>query len=86
MYQINIHQAKTQLSKLVEEAALGEEIIIAKAGKPIARLVPLEKIEHNPRVPGSMKGQIGIADNFDEPMGEEELALWHDAPVFPSDE
>ena len=86
MYQINIHQAKTQLSKLVEEAALGEEIIIAKAGKPIAKLVPLEKIQHNPRVPGSMKGQIWIADNFDGPMGEEELALWHDSPIFPSDE
>jgi prevent-host-death family protein len=86
MYQINIHQAKTQLSKLVEEAALGEEIIIAKAGKPIARLVSLEKIEHNPRVPGSMKGQIGMADNFDEPMSKEELALWYTAPIFPGDE
>lgn len=86
MYQINIHQAKTQLSKLVEEAAMGEEIIIAKAGKPIARLVPLEKIQHKLRVPGSMKGQIWIADNFDEPMGEEELALWRGDPVFPGDE
>jgi prevent-host-death family protein len=86
MYQINIHQAKTQLSKLVEEAALGEEIIIAKAGKPIARLVPLETIECKPRKPGSMKGQIWVADNFDEPMSEEELALWYDSPIFPSDE
>jgi prevent-host-death family protein len=86
MYQINIHQAKTQLSKLVEEAAQGEEIIIAKAGKPIARLVPLEKTERKPRVPGGMKGQIWMADNFDEPMSEEELALWYDSPIFPSDE
>lgn len=85
MYQINIHQAKTQLSKLVEEAAQGEEIIIAKAGKPIARLVPLEKKECKPRIPGGMKGQIWMADNFDEPMSEEELALWYDSPIFPSD-
>jgi len=86
MYQINIHQAKTQLSKLVEEAARGEEIIIAKAGKPIARLVPLEKTERKLRTPGGMKGQIWIADNFDEPMSEEELALWYDSPIFPGDE
>ncbi len=86
MYQINIHQAKTQLSKLVEEVAQGQEIIIAKAGKPIAKLVPLEKAERKPRTPGGMKGQIWIADNFDEPMSEEELALWYDAPIFPSDE
>ena len=85
MYQINIHQAKTQLSKLVEEAAQGEEIIIAKAGKPIARLVPLEKKERKPRIPGGMKGQIWMADNFDAPMSEEELALWYDSPIFPSD-
>lgn len=86
MYQINIHQAKTQLSKLVEEAAQGEEIIIAKAGKPIAKLVPLEKTERKSRTPGGMKGQIWMAENFDEPMSEEELALWYDSPIFPSDE
>ena len=52
MYQINIHQAKTQLSKLLEDVAQGEEIIIAKAGKPVAKLVPLEKTELKPRAPG----------------------------------
>jgi prevent-host-death family protein len=85
MYQINIHQAKTQLSKLVEEAALGEEIIIAKAGKPIAKLMPLDKTERKPRVPGGMKGQIWMADDFDR-MDEAELASWYDSPLFPSDE
>ncbi len=86
MYQINIHQAKTQLSKLVEEAAQGKEIIIAKAGRPIAKLIALEKNGHTPRIPGSMKGHIWIADDFDAPMSEEELALWHDSPIFPNDE
>ena len=85
MHQINIHQAKTQLSKLVEEAALGEEIIIAKAGKPVARLVALEKTECKPRQPGSMKGQILIADDFDAPMTENELAQWYDSSIFPSE-
>ena len=84
MYQINIHQAKTQLSKLVEEAAQGEEIVIAKAGKPIAKLVQLEKTERKQRTPGGMKGQIWIADNFDEPMSEEELSLWYGSPIFPN--
>ncbi|NOS88015.1 MAG: type II toxin-antitoxin system Phd/YefM family antitoxin [Methylococcaceae bacterium] len=86
MYQINIHQAKTQLSKLVEEAANGEEIIIAKAGKPMAKLIPFEKTEHKPRTPGGMKGQIWMAHDFDEPMSPEELALWYDSPIFPSNE
>ncbi len=83
MHQINIHEAKTQLSKLVEEAAQGEEIIIAKAGKPVARLMPLATNECKPRKPGGMKGQIWLAEDFDAPMSDEELALWHDSPIFP---
>jgi prevent-host-death family protein len=83
MYQINIHQAKTQLSKLVEEAAQGEEIIIAKSGKPVAKLVPLTATSAKIRKPGGLKGQIWLAEDFDAPMNGEELALWHDAPIFP---
>jgi prevent-host-death family protein len=83
MIQINIHEAKTQLSKLVEEAAQGEEIVIAKAGKPIVRLMRLATIEFKTRTPGSMKGQIWFADDFEAPMSDEELALWYDAPLFP---
>ncbi|MDD5277814.1 MAG: type II toxin-antitoxin system Phd/YefM family antitoxin [Methylovulum sp.] len=85
MYQANIHQAKTQLSKLLEDVAQSEEIIIAKAGKPIAKLIPLEKSGRKPRVSGCMKDQIWVADDFDQPMGEEELALWYDSPIFPAD-
>jgi prevent-host-death family protein len=85
MYQINIHQAKTQLSKLVEEAVQGEEIIIAKAGKPMAKLIALESKVQTPRKPGGLKGQIWISDDFDEPVSEEELALWQDSSIFPSD-
>ena len=85
MLQVNIHQAKTQLSKLVEEAAAGEEIIIAKAGKPIAKLVSLEIGSRKPRTPGSLQGKIKMSDDFDAPMSEEELALWYDAPIFPNE-
>ncbi len=67
MKQINIHAAKTHLSTLVEQAASGEEIVIAKAGKPIARLVALEPTP-GPRVPGSMRGKIRIGKDFDAPL------------------
>lgn len=83
MQQVNIHEAKTQLSKLVEIASHGEEIIIAKAGKPIARLVALEKPASKKRKPGGLKGKIWIAEDFDAPMTEAELAEWYDAPIFP---
>ena len=71
--QVNIHQAKTQLSKLVVRAGHGEEIVIARAGKPIARLVPLE--ESRERKPGLIKGRLTKA--FFEPLPPEELEAWY---------
>jgi prevent-host-death family protein len=67
MKMVNIHAAKTQLSALVEEAASGKEIIIAKAGKPMARLMPLEQKKFD-RKPGRLKGLIKMRDNFDDPL------------------
>jgi len=64
---LNIYDAKTRLSELVERAARGEEIIIAKAGKPRARLVPLVSAKE-PRVPGCSKGKIWIAEDFDDAL------------------
>lgn len=64
MKTVNIHAAKTHLSGLVEEAAAGEEIIIAKAGKPMARLVALEKPSFG-RAWGAMKGRIRVSGDFD---------------------
>jgi prevent-host-death family protein len=63
--QVNIHEAKTHLSRLVERAAHGEEIIIGKAGRPMARLVPYRDLA-GPRTPGAWRGQIQVADDFDE--------------------
>lgn len=61
---VNIHEAKTHLSRLVEQAAAGEEVIIGKAGRPVARLIAYSP-ERTPRVPGALRGQIRIADDFD---------------------
>jgi prevent-host-death family protein len=77
MVQVNIHEAKTHLSRLVERAAAGEEIIIAKAGKPMARLVPPAEKARKPRVPGMLKGKLYIAEDAFAPMTEEELDLWY---------
>lgn len=60
-----MHEAKTQLSRLVERAAAGEDIVIARAGRPVARLVPYEG-RKEPRKPGRWKGKIRMADDFDE--------------------
>ena len=71
---LNIYEAKTHLSALVEKAAAGEEIIIAKAGKPMAKLVPLQKVELTPRVPGQKVLNITyIAPDFDDPLPEDIL-------------
>ncbi|CAA6604189.1 Prevent-host-death protein [Rhodospirillaceae bacterium LM-1] len=66
---INLYEAKTQLSSLVERAAKGEEIVIAKAGRPLARLVGLQS-RKTPRKPGLLKGQIRIDSDFDAPLPE----------------
>ena len=73
---VNIHAAKTHLSRLVERAASGEEIVIARNGKPVAKLVAYRE-EAAPRVPGSMRGQIWISDDFDAPLPPEILASFY---------
>ena len=64
---VNVHEAKTHFSKLLERVRLGEEVIIAKAGTPVARLAPVETPPKE-RQPGSMKGKIRIGDDFDDPL------------------
>jgi len=78
----NIHEAKTHFSRLVERAEAGEEIIIGRAGKPVARLVPyVERTE--PRVPGALKGQIWMAPDFDEP-DEELINSFYESDLGPT--
>lgn len=72
---VNMHEAKSTLSRLVDQASAGEEIIIAKAGKPKARLVPIKetKAVPKPRPLGLLKGKIWIADDFDAPLPDDLL-------------
>ncbi len=76
---VNIHEAKTHLSRLLEEVAAGGEVIISKAGKPIARLVPLATKEPICRF-GALKGQLWMADDFDAPLPPEVIADFEGRP------
>ncbi len=72
-YTVNVHEAKTHLSKLLQRVMNGEEIVIAKAGKPVARLTPYAP-HPTRRTPGNDAGKVVIAPDFDEPLPEfEEL-------------
>ena len=68
--EVNIHEAKTHLSRLLEKVKAGEEVIIAKAGKPVARLVPMETAPA-PRYLGSAKGEFTVPDDFNDPLPKE---------------
>ncbi len=73
--QVNIHEAKTHLSKLLARVKAGEEVVIAKAGKPVARLVPI-KSHKTRRTPGSARGKLTIAPDFDAPLPEAILKIF----------
>ena len=88
----NIHNAKTNLSKLIEQAEAGEEVVIARNGKPVVRLVPVEAPVDEVRRPdglpawmGSLKGQISISPDFDAYDGEIER-MFEESEIFPKDD
>lgn len=88
----NIHNAKTNLSKLIEQAEAGEEVVIARNGKPVVRLTPVEQVAAPARRPdgfpawmGSMKGQIVIGPDFDD-YDEEIIKAFEDSEIFPNDD
>jgi prevent-host-death family protein len=76
---VNIHEAKTNLSRLVERASRGEHIVIGRAGKPVAKLVPYDD-ETGPRSPGAWKGRVRMAPDFDELPPEVAVAFEGKAP------
>jgi prevent-host-death family protein len=83
---VNVHEAKTHFSKLLARVAAGEEIIISKAGKPVARLSPVPPgIQGGKRTPGIDAGKFTVPDDFDR-MSEEDLAEWYrvDELLLPS--
>jgi prevent-host-death family protein len=81
---VNVHEAKTHLSRLLEEVHAGREIILAKGGKPYAKLVPLQKPK---RVPLGFLAKYGsVPDSFFDPLPEDELAAWEGAYSTPIEE
>jgi len=74
--EVNIHEAKTHLSKLLERVALGEEVIIAKAGKPVAKLVPVAT-KPKKRILGSAKGEFVVPDDFNDPLPKDVEDLFY---------
>jgi prevent-host-death family protein len=75
MAQVNIHEAKTHLSRLLERVEKGEEIVIARSGKPVAVLQPYREKPKEPRKLGGWEGQVWISDDFDE-FTEQDAAHW----------
>ena len=75
MATVTIHKAKSQLSKLIEQALRGEEVVIARGKEPVARLVPYARQEPK-RGFGSLKGKVWLDESFWEPLPGEELKLW----------
>lgn len=75
MKTITIHKAKTNLSRLIEDVSKGEEVVIARGKKPVAKLVPIEP-PTTERKPGWLKGKFELGPEFFEPLPSEELELW----------
>lgn len=74
MRTVNMHEAKTHFSKLVDSVMKGNEVVIAMAGRPVAKLTPIEKKPK--RRPGALKGKIRIAKDFDAPLPEDILSYF----------
>ena len=77
---VNIHEAKTNLSSLIADVEAGEEVVIARAGKPVAKLVPIRSRQPRParrNIAGALKGKIKIGPDFDDPLPEDILAAFN---------
>lgn len=72
---VTVHQAKTNLSRLIRKASQGEEVIIARGPNPVARLVPVGEVKGK-RQPGSLKGKLRVGREFFEPLPASELSRW----------
>jgi prevent-host-death family protein len=79
-----MHEAKTHLSRLVDEAVNGEEVVIARAGRPLVTLVPYTEKKKKLRKPGGWEGKVWISPDFDDPLPEFEDEFYN-GPVFPEE-
>jgi prevent-host-death family protein len=75
MKTFTIHEAKTNLSKLIEQACQGEEVVIARGPEPVVRLVPIADVKGR-RQPGALRGKLRVGREFFEPLVDEEIARW----------
>lgn len=75
MKTFTIHEAKTNLSKLIEQACEGEEVVIARGPEPVVRLVPIADVKGR-RQPGALRGKLRVGPEFFEPLADEELVRW----------
>lgn len=83
MDQVNTYEAKKNLSSLLKRVQKGETVIIANHNKPIAELRPIMKEKKIQRLPGLAKGEITLSDNFNDPLPDEVLDLFHTSALFP---
>ncbi len=83
MKTVNIHEAKTHLSRLLEGVANGESFVIAKSGKPLAKVTPI--LSKPPQRIGFLKGKVSVPDDFDTMFAEEIRSMFEDGPLFPDE-
>jgi len=85
MASISVYQARAELSRLIERALAGEEIVITRRGKPTVRLLPVEQPQP-PRKPGALKGLFEVTDAFFEPLPDDVLEAFYNSQIEPEDE
>lgn len=85
MTTISVYEARANLSKLIERALAGEEVVITRRGKPVVRLVPTEETRP-PRQPGRLKGKYEVPESFFEPLPEDVIEAFYESRIFPDDD
>jgi prevent-host-death family protein len=85
MASISVYQARAELSRLIERALAGEEIVITRRGKPTVRLLPVEQAQP-PRKPGALKGLFEVTDEFFEPLPDDIIDAFYNSRIEPEDE
>ena len=80
MTSVSVHEAKTHLSRLIDKVLSGEEVVITRRNRVVARIVPPEGPKKKPLL-GALKGQFEVDDSFFEPLSEDELALWYNGKI-----
>ena len=81
MATVGVHEAKTHLSRLIEQVEAGHEVVIARRGTPVVRLVPVAASRRDHF--GNLRGEVWVAEDFDGPLSDDDLSRWYDGPMEP---